>query len=153
MKKLFTALLVLTTFQGFSQVSVGMSYVNYGFGMSLSALSQEGGIEGTIGFSKSLTQVMSPSLVYVTVGKQLLITHYDDDNYSITPSIGFADVTKKVEALKDKASDLVSVTGFKPFYGLELGKDAYMGRISLVTNYSGALFYGVKMRVFFRTIM
>jgi hypothetical protein len=81
----------------------------------------------------------------------ILISQKDDDNYSFTPSVGMAWVksTDFTEYDLNPNKGPVDVVKFKAVYGLEVGKDAHIGRLSLTARYVDRLYWGVNMRVFF----
>ena len=80
-----------------------------------------------------------------TIGRQLLLTNNYEDNYSITPALGFA--TMSYSTFDSRYNETKHKDG-TAIYSLELGKDAYIGRFFVKTVYSKKLFAEIGMRVF-----
>ena len=52
-------------------------------------ITRDSGIEIEAAYKSSLTKEDKPKILIVSVGKQILLTDYDKDNKSITPSVGY----------------------------------------------------------------
>ena len=135
---------------------------------SIGALSKDGGFESTLSYKFSMSHVDKPSILSITVGKQILITDYDDDNFSITPTIGYGYLRWKDFSKYDAATyptgpppnlatgaplpisnkEIIEMTEFKPVFGFEIAKDSYMGRVGLNANWCKEYYFGINLRVF-----
>ncbi len=67
-----------------------------------------------------------------SLGKRILLSHEESDNYSITPSIGYAEV--KYESF-DYKGDATRNLSTHSIYAIELAKDSYCGRFYLKGTY------------------
>lgn len=151
MKVLITLQLILIiSIPSFSQPYFGIGLQNKGFNMSAGIVADN--IDAQIMFKTPLTSAEESKVLSLTIGRMINITNKDEDNYSITPLIGlgwskYQDFSQY--DLDDKAA-IIDVNKFSGVYGLEIGKDAHVGRISLMGRYCGSkMYYGVTMRVFF----
>lgn len=141
--------LLLISFPTFAQPYLSIGLQNKGFNMSAGILADK--IDAQISFKTPLTSAEESKQLSATIGRMILISQKDDNNYSFTPSIGAAWVksTDFTEYDLNPNKGPVEVVKFKAVYGLELGKDAHIARISLTVRYVDRLYWGVNMRVFF----
>ena len=144
--KVLTALLLISL-PTFAQPYFAIGLQNKGFNMSTGILAEK--IDVQIRFKVPLTSAEESKQLSATIGRMILISNNDDDNYLITPSIGAAWLksTDFTEYDINPNKGPVSIQKFKPVYALELGKDAYKGRLSLTAQYSDKMYWGVNMRV------
>jgi len=164
-------LLFLSTILGvisYAQPFVKLAATNKGIETSIGALSKDGGFESTLSYKFSMSRADKPGILSITVGKQILITNYDDDNYSITPTIGYGylhwkDFSKYEAAtyptrpttniaagapLPISYDEIMEMKEFKPVFGFEIAKDSYMGRVGLTANWCKEYYFGINLRVF-----
>ena len=138
---------ILITVAAYAQPFVSFEGTTKGVAMTLGYQSEEG-LQVAGGYNVSVTNALSADLVYGNAGYNILLTHNDEDNFTLTPTVGAAYST--VKAYKVKNSDLVTVTAIKPLFGLELGKDWYMGRLFITANYCDRAYYGIGIKAFFK---
>jgi hypothetical protein len=104
-----------------------------------------------LSYDAPLISAIKPRITAFTVGRQILITnHYEDeypDDFSVTPSIGIA-YTKLTSF--DNKDNRIDVNKTTPIYKIEVGKDAYMGRVIGTINYTDRFYFGIGIRAFFR---
>lgn len=129
----------------FGQVFIGMSATTKGAGVQLGYLSTDG-IEISTGYKVPLISATNPSVFNLSLGKQILLTHDDEDNYSITPSAGIASVSYKVID-KDVVTKVSKITAI---YGIEIGKDAYLGRVFIAANYAQQFYFSIGIKAFIK---
>ena len=95
-----------------------------------------------------LTEITTPAIYHIGVGRIINLTNHEEGNdYSITPSIGAALLNRK-EVVTKPYEYLKTVSKTSAYYSLELGKDAYLGRVFLKTVYCENIYYSVGMRLF-----
>jgi hypothetical protein len=119
--------------------------------MNMTAGVVTGGMEFNFKYQFPLTRADEKRILSATIGKMFLLSNHDEDNYSFTLQAGPAWV-KYSDFSKYDASEygaVIAISEAKPLVGLEIGKDAYMGRISLTASYCGKFYYGASMRIFF----
>ena len=133
MKKLLLMVCILITVNIQAQTFASFEGTTKGFGMTVGFQSEEG-LQIAAGYNVSIINALNADLFYGNAGYNFLLSNYDENNFSLTPTIGIAYSSVKVETNK---IDLQTVTGIKPIYGLELGKDWYMGRLFVSANYCG----------------
>ncbi len=148
MKRILTTLSIIFIYTtAGAQPTIGMQYTSKGYGLTIGYLNHNN-VEITAGYNVSVLVHNVPDIYYSTAGYRLLLSHKEEDNFSLTPSVGYG-----ISALRtyDAKNYLVSKTKTnKAFYGAELGKDWYMGRLSLHANYCGMLYYGVGIKVYIK---
>jgi hypothetical protein len=148
MKNLLSILLIIST-TTFAQPYLGVGIQNKGMNMTAGVVA--GGMEVNLKYQFPLTRADEKRILSATIGKMVLLSNYDEDNYSATLQVGPAWV-KYNDYLKYDASEygeVIAVSEVKPLVGLEIGKDSYMGRISLTASYCMQSYYGASMRIFF----
>ncbi|MES2457212.1 MAG: hypothetical protein V4594_16780 [Bacteroidota bacterium] len=151
MKKVLLALILLTS------IAHAQPYISLGFTTKGAALGV-GYMENNFGFDFSFVHNISyrktyiPTITSFSVGRCTLLTTNDENNLSLTPSIGIAHSTKKdfSEYNIAPAYKIITVNKTLPFFGLELGKDIGISRISLTANYCGMFYAGVGIKAFFK---
>lgn len=135
---------ILITVNTYSQPFASFEGTTKGFGMTIGTQTMDG-IQLAIGYNVSIIKADVPDLFFGNVGYNILLTRHDQDNFSLTPTIGAAHSTVKVFDVKD---NYITVKGIKPIYGLELGKDWHMGRLFVSANYCGIAYYGIGIKAF-----
>lgn len=142
----------------FSQGYISTSVVNKGIAATVGILA--GKLDINVGVQFPITEVTVPTIYHFQSGIMINLTHNEEgDNYSVTPSIGGALANKKevvpANTFNEKYGTIMPYETLKdvsqvlPYYSLEFGKDAYLGRVFLKTVYCGNLYYSVGMRLFF----
>ena len=146
MKKLLLMMCILITVNTYSQPFVSFEGTTKGFGMTIGTQTKEG-IQLAAGYNVSITKADVPDLFFGNVGYNILLTQNDEDNFTLTPTVGAAHSTVKVF---DKNDNYTTVKGIKPIFGLELGKDWNMGRLFVSANYCQKFYYGIGIKAFFK---
>lgn len=152
MKKLsFTSIILVLTLSATSQIYITTGINSRGVSAGVGGLSGNGGVEINMSVNKPLIRADVPTLFTLSIGKQFLITQNPDDNYSITPIIGASNMIVKDFTDYDRSTmgRIKTTTGIAANYGIEIGKDAYKGRVSLTANYCKGFYFGATMRIFF----
>ena len=96
------------------------------------------------GVKYPLTNITNPSIYSLQIGRQLLLTHNEFDNYSLTPSLGIASLKYSVF---DEKYNRTYIHETKALYSIELGKDAYLGRVFIKNWYCKQNYLEIGMRV------
>jgi len=146
------AIMLLLFFAGKirAQPFIGIGLLNKGAQFQLGMLSGEGGISVSLAVKKPFTHNDKPTVISLNVGKEILLSHNDEDNYSVTPSFGLGNYRVKDYSLYDTGKDeIIQVSEIKPVYGIEIGKDSYLGRLYINANYCKGLYYGIGFKMFF----
>jgi len=147
MKTFLTTLIIAASITAQSQPFFGLSAGNGGITYQAGALAES--IEITAAYKMPLSKNDRPSVLSISVGKQILLTNNESDNYSITPTIGFANYRVKDFTKYDQGSDeIIQVSEFKPVFGLEVGKDSHMGRVFISANYCKVAWFSIGIKVF-----
>jgi hypothetical protein len=144
MKKLLVILAILSQFKAQSQPYIQMQAGNKNIGLSFGVQAQ-GGLIIDMGYLLPYSAANRPKIANLSIGKVINITNNDEDNFSITPSIGFAYLFYKDFS---KQIDGINIGEFKPIYRLELAKDWYNGRLFISTNYAKDFFVSVGIKAF-----
>lgn len=144
MKKLLLSVCILITINTYSQPFASFESTTKGFGINLGFQSNEG-VQVAGGFNVSITRADVADIYYGSVGYNILLSHKDEDNFSITPTIGPAFYSKEVF---DANYNGKTEKGFKPIFGLELGKDWYDGRLFILANRCDKFYYGIGIKYF-----
>lgn len=95
-----------------------LSYTHHNTGLQLSGI-----------FNQPFSSTEKPILWVAALGLQIPITNFDENNYHITPQIGYAKLRTK-----DDNSNLFKKDSW--YYGLELCKYAEQGVLFLQANYT-----------------
>lgn len=145
LKKHYSVLLfAMMPFAGFSQVFIGMDAGNKGVGLNAGGLVDQ--IEIKAGINSSLYRSETPFMVYGSIGYQIPITGYEEDNISITPSIGFAHLSYQDFSKYETEDRIIRISHFKPKYSLEIGKDKNIGRVYVSATYASYTFFSIGFR-------
>ena len=145
-----TFLLLLISTSSFAQPFLGLGVTNQGANFHLGVLA--GSIEITAGYKMPFNSNDVAKIASLQIGKQILLSNNDQDNYSITPSIGYANY--RVQDFAAYNNDPSGKTGpsliseFRPIAGVEVGKDSYMGRVFVSANYCKGMYYGIGIKMF-----
>jgi hypothetical protein len=145
----FSVLLLLISSIAGAQTFIGLSAGSNGAGVSVGYLSAPG-IEVSAGYSMPLISAEKPHVFYAAIGKQLLLTQNEEDNFSITPSVGIAHSSRKDFTEYDKGGPILTIENTKPLYSIEIGKDWYHGRLFVSGSYCGVFSVSVGMRAFIK---
>lgn len=143
-KGILPIILLLVTVPSFSQPYVGMGLQNKGAFGTIGYIAQT--IDLNAQYKFPLTSATESSIFSVTVGKQFNLSHKDEDNFVLTPLVGIGFLKYGVV---NKENTIIVNQSIKAVYGLEIGKDAYMGRISAFVRYVDKWYYGLSMIIFF----
>lgn len=151
------ALMIILYCNAFSQGYLGTSIMKNGFAGNIGYLADK--VDISFGLQFPLTDKTTPTIYSLSVGRMIDLSNYDEGNFSLTPAVGLSVLNKMEVVAANTFSDkygkifpyetLKNDNSIKPYYSLELGKDAYLGRVFLKTVYSGNLYYSVGMRLFF----
>ena len=146
-KKMITLMvMILLWCNAFSQGYLSTSVMKNGVAANIGFLS--GKTDINFGLQFPLTEITTPAIYHFEVGRMINLTHNDKGNdYSITPSIGAALLNRK-EVVSKPYEYLKTVSKTSAYYSLELGKDAYLGRVFIKTVYCGEIYPSVGMRLF-----
>ncbi len=149
--------MILLWCNAFSQGYIGTSLMNKGIGATAGILAGKADISFNVQFP--LTELTVPTILSLSVGRMINLTNNDEgNNYSLTPAFGIA--TSKVKRIVaagqmnkefyDRFSHetLETIRKVSTYYSLEVGKDAYLGRVFLRSVYCGNIYYSVGMRLF-----
>ena len=145
MKQILLMVCILITVNTYSQPFASFEGTTKGFVMTVGFQSPEG-IQIAAGYNVSITKANVPDLFYGNVGYNILLTQNDEDNFSLTPTIGAAHSSVQTFTIDDKY--ISTVKGIKPIYGLEFGKDWHMGKLFVSANYCGRAYYGIGIKAF-----
>lgn len=153
MKKLFLSIGLFSVVATKAQTFVSFTTTTKNAGLSIGYLEEASGIELSTGYNVPVLRNDRPWLFSLTLGKRVLLSQNETDNFSITPSIGYALYSvKDFSAYENdkEGGDIKQVKEIRPFYKLELGKDWYLGRLFISANYCKRPFYGVGIRAFIK---
>ncbi len=153
MKILFCVMILATAITSPAQPYLSIAATSKGAGFSIGYLASEPGIEINAGYNVHPTREDVPALFNLSVGKRILLSNKEKDNFSITPTIGYASYSVKdfSSFYKDEVDgEIKQVNAVKPIYTLELGKDWYLGRVYINANYCDKPFFGIGMRAFIK---
>lgn len=150
MKHLFLIILILFSFSATAQLYAGFQITGVSAEVSAGYLSKPNiQIEiGARGFPKNSQK---PWLVFIATGYMIPLTNYEqENNFSLTPSIGYGKRTKTT-VFDDIKGGVETVVSYNPFLSLQAGKDAKgIGRAIVTVAYCKTFYYGVGIKAFFR---
>ena len=146
MKKLLLMVCILITVNTYSQPFASFEGTTNGFAMTVGVQTIDG-IQISAGYNKPLSSSEKPTLFYGNAGYNIFLSNYDEDNFTLTPTIGAAQSSVKVFDVNDNSTTIKDI---KPIYGLELGKDWNMGRLFISANKCIKMFYGIGIKAFFK---
>ena len=90
-----------------------------------------------------------PTVMSLTIGREILLSNYEEDNFSVTPFIGGASLKyKDFSEYNYPPYKIISISEIKPMYGIELGKDWHVGRLFVSANHCGSISYTVGIKTF-----
>lgn len=153
MKQLLFLVGLLTGTLSNAQPFLSFSTTTNGIGLLVGFLEPQSGIEIATGYNMPLLSATKPHLFIIQAGKRILLTQNEEDNFTLTPTIGYADYSLKDLSNydgKSGKSNIDKVKAIKAMVGLELGKDWYLGRLFINANYCGTTFYGIGLRAFIK---
>ena len=151
MKYIINLLLIITTLQGLSQGYVAMGGTNKGIQVSAGVLANN--LDFSIKYQLPLISLEVPKILSFTVGPRINLSRYETDNFSITPSVGYAYLSRKDFSLygtSESEDKIILIEEFKPVFNMELGKDWYMGRLSFTYTYCNRSYYGIIIKCFLK---
>jgi hypothetical protein len=143
MKKLLTASMIIISFSVHAQLYLATGATTKGLTAHVGILVDK--IDIALGYKMPMLSKENPHILNVMIGRQILLTHDEGDNYSITPAIGYAE--SKYSTFDSKLNETKMRTT-NAIYSVELGKDAYLGRFYLKGVYCKKAFMEVGMRFF-----
>jgi hypothetical protein len=148
MKKIIsTSAMLLISILSFSQAFIGIATTNKGFGLHAGVLAESVEIKA----SYQHPYHHQAAIASFTIGNQFLLTHDEKDNYSVTPSIGYARHSREdLSDYKNGGEKITQVVEFHPIFGLEAGKDCFLGRYFVTANYSKGAYFGAGIRAYLR---
>lgn len=130
----------------FGQGYIGIGATNNGVQVSAGVLADN--VDVQLKYQLPLFSLEVPKVMSFTIGRMILLSNNDADNFSITPSVGYAYLKSKDFTLYDRENKIITVEALKPVLGVEIGKDWWMGRVSVNYTYCNANYLGVSMRCF-----
>ena len=144
----FTIILaiLIISIQVNAQSFLGVSILTKGVGVQIGTLAHK--IEISAGVKFPQINQEQHTIYNLSLGKMILLTKHEEDNYSITTSIGIANY--KFSSFDAKAERTIH-SSIKSIYGLELGKDAFMGRVYVRGLYCANAYLEVGMKIFTNT--
>jgi hypothetical protein len=143
MKTILFSLMLIISFGLQAQPYLSTGVLSKGVAAHLGILA--GKIDISAGVKFPLMSVENPTVLDLTVGRQILLTNHDADNYTATPAIGIA--SSKYNTFDYRMKQTLH-TDTKAIYSLEIGKDAYLGRFYLKAWHCGNNYIEIGMRYF-----
>ena len=137
---------ILITINTYSQPFASFEGTTKGVAMTLGYQSYSG-LQIAGGYNVSLTNARNADLFYGNVGYNYILGDKEEDNFSLTPTIGIAHSSVQVFDVNDVPTTIISV---RPIYGLEFGKDWHIGRLFVSANYCQKFYYGIGIKAFFK---
>lgn len=145
MKKLIiTSAILIISLASLAQVFIGLGLADKGFPMQV-GYQHKSGLQLATGFKVPLINSSTipekgtnAFLYYVSTGYNVFLTG-KTNGFVLTPTVGIA----RVQYLS---------TDWKqaPIYGVELGKDANMGRVFIAANYCKQAYYSVGIKMYIK---
>ena len=150
------ALMIILYCNAFSQAYLGTSVMKNGVAGNIGFLADK--VDISFGLQFPLTDKLVPTIYSLSVGRMLNITNEEEDNFTITPAIGLS-VLNKIEVVPANTFSekygqyfpyemFKSSNSIKPYYSLEVGKDAHLGRVFIKTVHCGKIYPSFGMRLF-----
>ena len=149
-------LMIILYCNAFSQGYLSTAIINKGIEVRLGYLGDKIGVSA--GVQMPITQVEAPTVFSLAIERAFYFSP-EENGYCVTTSFGVAGLKRRefVPAGKyveeyDKVFEYDTyqkVTDIKPYYALEIGKDAHLGRFFIKGVYTGDIFFGVGMSLFF----
>ena len=147
--KLITLLLIISL-PCFGQPYILMGGTNNGVQLGIGTLSDK--IDIQVRYQLPLFDLEAPKILSFNVGRMINLTTNEEDNLSITPSVGYGYFRSKDFTHYNNPEEhekIINGETFKPIYGIELGKDWFMGRACITYYYSDRNYIGGTIRYFF----
>ena len=143
MKKTLFTLAMFYALSSYSQPFLSTGITSKGISYNIGILSSK--FETSIGIKMPILSTENATIFNFQIGRQILLTHKEEDNYSLTLKVGYAELKYKTF---DSSWKETKVRTTKPIYSVELGKDAYIGRVFIKAWYCKNTFIEIGMRVF-----
>lgn len=148
-----TITLLLISINCISQPFAGDNFTQRGIGLNTGFLF-DNTIEVTANFKTFRNGNEEPKIISLSAGYKYLFTRNELNNWSVTPSIGFANY--RVKDFKAYDADPTGKTGIMqineghPIIGINFSKDIFMGQLFLSADYCNKLmYYGTGIRFYF----
>lgn len=153
MKKLLVSIGLFTVIAAKAQPFASFTTNTKNVGLSIGYLEEQSGIEVSTGYHVPVLRTDRPWIFDLSLGKRILLSQNEKDNFSITPSIGYAQYSIKDFSAYDnekEGGDIKQIKEIRPVYKLELGKDWHLGRLYISANYCKSPFLGIGIRAFIK---
>lgn len=139
-----------------SQPYISTSILRTGVAGNIGFLADK--LDVSFGLQFPITEVLVPTVYSLSAGRMFNISHNEADNFTITPAVGVAAINK-VEVLPANTfsekygrsfpyETFKNANAIKPYFSLEAGKDAHIGRVFVKAVYTEKIYYAIGMRVF-----
>jgi len=151
MKRLtFTLTLIIISLLAYAQPYIQTHANNIGFGAGVGFVAPNSGLQISTAFMIPPSDPEKPRIIDCSIGKRFWLSNKEQDNYNLTVAAGVADYRRTIykDYMVGGLSKEVHTTS--PIYTLEVGKDLYLGRISLYGSYCNRTYGGATIRVFFK---
>jgi hypothetical protein len=146
MKTIITAICLLIGITTQAQF-FGIGFTNKGFNVNAGILA--GGFEINLQHDHTIKS-FQPSFTSLSLGSQILITHDEIDNISLTPSVGGAWIKRMDLTEYEKGGQIVYISKPGITAALELGKDIHDGRLSIHSRYIDQMItFGASIKFYF----
>lgn len=102
----------------------------------------------SVNYSRPFSNNVRPAVASIELGRQIFI----GETGSLTISAGGASYSYKDFSKYNEEGNwaIGKVSEFKPIYGIELGIDKGMGRLSIYGKYFGVYQFGMGLKMFFK---
>ena len=144
MKKLILLSLIVITTKANAQIYMGTVITTKNANVSAGYLTASN-LEVSIAYALPLRKPVYGRITSLNAGYKISL-----GTYSVTPSIGVASYTAKDFSEWDKGGYPIDIKKILPKYGIEVGKDAGLGRVVLSGYYCNQFFIGIGIRGFIR---
>lgn len=147
MKKLILLILIIIIgINTYSQIYLNTAINTKGVGCGVGALIEEK-IDLNLNYTFPLTRNDIPSILSFNIGPRILLSHKEEDNFTITPQIGLA--SYQVNKYTKEGKEHINSTN--TIYTLEIGKDWFNGRLFISSTYCNNLIYfSLGMKAFLK---
>ncbi len=150
MKAIITITAILISLTAMSQPFLGLQVNNKGGTVQLGALIET--VEITASYKTPFSREDVAKVASLSIGKVVFLTKNDEDNYSISLHAGYANYRIKDFAAYDAdgtgKTGITQINEYRPVFGVEAGKDIYLGRVFISANYCKGMWYGVGIKMF-----
>ena len=130
----------------FSQPYFGLGLGNKGMNYQLGIRDES--LDLKFDYKMPMTRNDVAKVLSFQIGKQLLLTHNESDNLSLTPSIGYGWRKWKDFTEWDKGGEVIPMSDFKPVYQVEIMKQWYYGGLSVNYSYCGSNYFSIGFKFF-----